>query len=829
MGGDTIRLAAGDYGDFAIKSKAFASDVTITSADAGNPAVFHTLNVAGSSNINFQGLKVDFNPTTSTMSNSAAVTIDSSKGITFSNGIIEGGPAITGVQPTATALDSTGNVIGYSTGRGIYVVGSNDIEIRGTDISQVHRGIVLGSSDSVTIAGNEIHDTRGTGIVGGASNLTIEENYIHSITPWRIGQTGGDHADYIALWTDPRQTSATENVVIRDNVMSRGHGDTILGMWMQGGTPGFENVLIEGNAILGSDNSGIVLSDVHNGKVVDNVLLQTGDSPQAPGIIMAEGTKNIMVSDNYARAVSDKLGGSTGNILTNNTLVSKAGTSADLISKVLATHDADQIGAIVDSTYGNAPISPTEPTSPTEPAPPPVVEVPTGNQNLVGSYINEVITGGDGNDTIDGRGGTDQLAGGKGDDTYYVPNSNTTVVENADEGADTVIARGDYVLGVNLENLTIGVATNGWAGTGNELNNVIVGNAGINRLSGLGGNDTLDGGQGSDILTGGAGADAFRFVVGGGKDVVTDFGVGGSDTIDISSYLKAGYKAALQQVDANTVISFSNGESITLTGIANSKLVATATGYSFGAPSDGGTVEPPPVVVEPPPVVVEPPPVVTPPVVGVTLIGSSGNNVLTGGAGNDTIDGRGGTDQLIGGKGDDTYYVPNSKTTVVERAGEGTDTVIAKGDYVLGANLENLTINTTATNGWSGTGNGLNNFLQGNAGSNQLDGMAGNDTVNAGGGNDLITGGAGNDMLIGGRGVDNFRFGVGSGKDVITDFGFDGADRIDTSAYMKAGYKAVMTQVGEDTVISFGTGDSITLTGVDAHHVSATSTGFVYV
>ena len=51
-GGDVIRLAAGNYGDFSINSKAFASDVTITSADSGNPAVFHTLNITNSSNLN---------------------------------------------------------------------------------------------------------------------------------------------------------------------------------------------------------------------------------------------------------------------------------------------------------------------------------------------------------------------------------------------------------------------------------------------------------------------------------------------------------------------------------------------------------------------------------------------------------------------------------------------------------------------------------------------------------------------------------------------------------------------------------------------------------
>ena len=40
---------------------------------------------------------------------------------------------------------------------------------------------------------------------------------------------------------------------------------------------------------------------------------------------------------------------------------------------------------------------------------------------------------------------------------------------------------------------------------------------------------------------------------------------------------------------------------------------------------------------------------------GLTLIGTSANDVLTGGAGDDTLDGRGGSDRLIGNDGNDTF------------------------------------------------------------------------------------------------------------------------------------------------------------------------------
>jgi serralysin len=62
-------------------------------------------------------------------------------------------------------------------------------------------------------------------------------------------------------------------------------------------------------------------------------------------------------------------------------------------------------------------------------------------------------------------------------------------------GIDTVNAAVSYTLGAFVNNLTLtgGAAING---TGNEIDNVLRGNAAANVLSGLAGNDTLDGGAG---------------------------------------------------------------------------------------------------------------------------------------------------------------------------------------------------------------------------------------------------------------------------------------------------------------------------------------------
>jgi hypothetical protein len=67
------------------------------------------------------------------------------------------------------------------------------------------------------------------------------------------------------------------------------------------------------------------------------------------------------------------------------------------------------------------------------------------------------------------------LKGGKGNDTYLVDSSGDQVVENLNEGDDTVKSSISYTLPKHVENLVLtGQAVNG---SGNEFNNKITGNA----------------------------------------------------------------------------------------------------------------------------------------------------------------------------------------------------------------------------------------------------------------------------------------------------------------------------------------------------------------
>ena len=95
----------------------------------------------------------------------------------------------------------------------------------------------------------------------------------------------------------------------------------------------------------------------------------------------------------------------------------------------------------------------------------------TGDDNantLIGTHLADTLVGNGGNDVLDGRGGADTLIGGAGDDTYIVNNTGVTIVENPNEGTDTVLSSVSLTLAPNVENLTL-TGLNPINGTGNDL------------------------------------------------------------------------------------------------------------------------------------------------------------------------------------------------------------------------------------------------------------------------------------------------------------------------------------------------------------------------
>ncbi|WP_062110969.1 family 16 glycosylhydrolase [Aureimonas sp. AU40] len=366
---------------------------------------------------------------------------------------------------------------------------------------------------------------------------------------------------------------------------------------------------------------------------------------------------------------------------------------------------------------------------------------------MFGNAEANMLIGGAGNDTLIGQGGADTMIGGTGDDYYDVDNAGDLVVEKPGEGRDTVAASIDYILPDNVENLTL--TGSALRGTGNALDNTLLGNAMNNTLWGGAGNDVLDGGAGADTMAGGTGNDTY-YVDNAGDKVVEAAGEG-SDCINSS-------------VDYTLP---DNVEKLVLTGSA-----LRATGNDLDN----------------------------------VLHGNALDNILIGGGGNDQLDGKAGADTMIGGTGDDIYYVDNPLDLVIERPGEGRDTVISSIDITLPANVEQLILTGSAVRGTAGDtaaslyGNAVGNVLTGGAGNDIIDGKAGDDTIRGGGGNDWLTGGSGRDLFV---------FGPGGGADTITDFNA-AEDRVDWSAYGHHGQLPAMVQSGSSVVVFFDGGDKVT-------------------
>ncbi|MCW1382099.1 calcium-binding protein [Novosphingobium sp. KCTC 2891] len=307
----------------------------------------------------------------------------------------------------------------------------------------------------------------------------------------------------------------------------------------------------------------------------------------------------------------------------------------------------------------------------------------------------DTLAGLAGDDWLDGGSGADAMSGGLGDDTYVVDVTGDTTIELAGEGTDTVRASLSWVLAANVENLVL-TGSQAINGTGNALDNVLTGNGAVNILNGGAGNDWLDGGAGDDTLIGGAGNDVY--VVDSVGDKLVEASTEGRDTV----------RASLSWVLAD------NFENLVLTGTS----AIDGIGNNLGN----------------------------------AITGNDADNVLTGLDGNDTLDGGAGADVMIGNTGDDTFIVDNLGDQVIESADEGSDTVRTGLSYLLGANVENLTL--TGTDAVDGTGNALANVLTGNTAANHLVGLGGADTLDGKGGGDTLEGGAGDDLYVV-RGLDD--------------------------------------------------------------------------
>lgn len=207
-----------------------------------------------------------------------------------------------------------------------------------------------------------------------------------------------------------------------------------------------------------------------------------------------------------------------------------------------------------------------------------------GGGNIVGFAGDDTLFGAAGDDLLLGGAGSDAMDGGGGTDTLVYVNSlagvNVSLLSGKGLGGE---AQGDTI--ANCENVQ---AT--------DLNDVLIGDAGVNGLFGLDGDDVLQGGSGADNLNGGDGA----------ADVLSYESSGAAVTVNLGTGKASG----------------GDGKGDVFTGFEDLK------GSSFGDSLTGDDFDN-------------------------TLAGLSGEDLLRGQDGADVLSGAGGADRLIGGKGID--------------------------------------------------------------------------------------------------------------------------------------------------------------------------------
>jgi Ca2+-binding RTX toxin-like protein len=329
----------------------------------------------------------------------------------------------------------------------------------------------------------------------------------------------------------------------------------------------------------------------------------------------------------------------------------------------------------------------------------------TGNgldNEIIGNASSNTLTGLGGSDTLDGGGGADTMRGGANDDIYFVDNSGDVASEVAGEGIDTVHSAISFTLGTNLEHLNLMAGFGALAGTGNTLDNNIIGNESANEIRGNDGEDLLKGGGGADVLRGGnqndelygeSGDDDLRGE--GGDDEM--YGGTDNDTYSVNS---AG----------DRVIEFANQGIDTV----NSSLDA----YTLTDDVENLTLSS-----------------------GINGTGNGLRNHIIGNILDNVLDGRGGQDTMEGRQGNDTYFVDQVNDIIVESADQGNDTVLTSVSYTLfnGVAVETLrTTNDAGTTAINLTGNAFNNSLIGNNGANTLGGRGGSDGIDGRGGIDTV-------------------------------------------------------------------------------------------
>ncbi|MBO9399165.1 calcium-binding protein, partial [Shimia sp. R9_2] len=346
-------------------------------------------------------------------------------------------------------------------------------------------------------------------------------------------------------------------------------------------------------------------------------------------------------------------------------------------------------------------------------------------------------------------------------------------------------------------------------------NDVILSGDGNDQLHGSNGSTLIHGGQGDDTIMGGAGSETILYHLGDGNDVISDhtYVERWADTLFLQN-VSVGDASFANADGGNLVISFENGQRITVVG----HFLNRVQDIEFIEFSDGTVLD-----------------VYT--ISQKTFIDTNGdgNDYVRGGYLSETISGGTGNDTLNGGDGADTYrytlgdgndvitdfsYFSDNDRIVLTDQDAADVTFLQNDDHDLVITMSNgdtLTVIDHFANIQEDMeeiefADGTVLDLAGITAKSIADQNGeGDDLVLGGIGDDVFSGGTGNDTLNGGDGADTYRYTLGDGNDVITDFSyFSDNDRI-VLTDQDAADVTFLQNDDHDLVITMSNGDTLTV------------------
>jgi len=316
-GGETIALAGGDYGKMLLAAKSgfditFPSNVTITSANPNNPAVFSGIDIRGAANLTFDGMVFDYTFAPGDKIYSRPFSVSGGENITIRNSTFDGD-----VARGVSSVDD-----GYGFAIGLSVRGTSNVIIDGNEFSNFHRGMSITESRNITVTDNDLHSLRSDGMnFAEVTKVRIEGNYIHD---FRGSPTSADHCDMIQFWTNGTDSPST-NILIRGNVLDIGNGTATQSIFMRNdqvdlGLAGpemfYRNVTIEQNVITNGHLHGIAVGETAGLIIRQNSVLHadggaadgTDDSVEIPQISVADTSTGVAIIGNVTSAIAGVAG-----------------------------------------------------------------------------------------------------------------------------------------------------------------------------------------------------------------------------------------------------------------------------------------------------------------------------------------------------------------------------------------------------------------------------------------------------------------------------------------------------------------------------------------